>query len=132
MNVVRLQEESYIAGIVVQGKQLGRTIGFPTANIEVSTATNYENGAYGVYVYYHGKQYQGVMNIGERPTFDDGIHRTYEVHILDFNDNLYGEELTVEVMFYIRPEKKFDSLQALIQQLHADVFYTRKQLHRLI
>ena len=132
MNVVRLQEESYIAGIVVQGKQLGRTIGFPTANIEVSTAANYENGAYGVYVYYHGKRYQGVMNIGERPTFDDGIHRTYEVHILDFNDNLYGEELTVEVMFYIRSEKKFDSLQALIQQLHADVFYTRKQLHPLI
>ena len=132
MNVVRLQEEQYITGVVVQGKQLGRTIGFPTANMEVSTVANYENGAYGVYVYYQGRRYQGVMNIGERPTFDDGIHRTYEVHILDFNENLYNTEITVEIMFYIRPEKKFDGLQALIQQLHADVFYTRKQLHRLI
>lgn len=132
MNVVCLQEEEYISGIVVLGKQLGRTIGFPTANIEVSKASNYENGAYGVYVYYHGKRYQGVMNIGERPTFDDGVHRTYEVHILDFNENLYNQEVTVEVMFYIRPEKKFESLKALVQQLHADVFYARKQLHRLI
>lgn len=132
MNVVRLHKEQFLSGVVVKGKQLGRTIGFPTANIDVHGAINYENGAYGVFVYYRGKRYQSVMNIGERPTFNDGVHRTYEVHILDFNEDLYGQELTVEVMFYIRPEQKFGDLKALIQQLHADVFYTRKQLHRLV
>lgn len=123
-----------ITGIVVQGKQLGRTIGFPTANINPSKIMNasLRKGVYGVYVYYGNEQYIGVMNVGERPSFDDGNHLTYEVHILDFNDNLYGRELIVETAIFIREEQRFPSLSDLIQQLHKDVHYATSRLEKEI
>lgn len=131
MNSLQLKEDRFLFGQVVKGKQLGRTIGFPTANLEVDVGTFLENGVYGVYVFIQGKRYLGVMNIGKRPTFNDGDHNTYEVYILDFNDNIYQEKLTIEIKFYIRPEQKFNQLQDLVQQLQADVFRARKQF-RLI
>lgn len=121
-----------ITGIVIQGKQLGRTIGFPTANIVPYKLFNpsMPKGVYGVYVYYGDQRCIGVMNVGERPTFDDGNHLTYEVHILDFNDNLYGKELTVEIELFVRNEQKFPSLPELIQQLNKDVHYTANRLQK--
>lgn len=127
MSLVQLKEDRYLYGQVVKGKQIGRTIGFPTANIEVEVGIPLQRGVYGVYVYHHKKRHVGVMNVGKRPTFDDGEHQTYEVHILDFSDDIYSEMLTIEVLFYIRPEQKFNQLTDLIQQLHADVFRARKQ-----
>lgn len=132
MHSLKNTQHDLITGIVVQGKQIGRTIGFPTANIEIYKLFNLSmpKGVYGVYVYYGKQRYVGVMNVGERPTFDDGNHLTYEVHILDFNDNLYGEELTVEIKFFVRNEQKFNSLPELIQQLNKDVHYTTNRLQK--
>lgn len=127
MSLVQLKENQYLYGQVVQGKQLGRTIGFPTANIKVEVGIPLQRGVYGVYVYHQGKRHIGVMNVGKRPTFDDGEHQTYEVHILDFSKDIYNQKLTIEVLFYIRPEQKFNQLTELVQQLHADVFRARKQ-----
>lgn len=127
MSLLQLKRDYHLYGRVVKGKQLGRTIGFPTANVEIDTEMSLENGVYGVYVYRQNKRYFGVMNVGKRPTFNDGEHKTYEVHILDFQDDIYDENLTVEIMFHIRPERKFQQLQDLIQQLHLDVFHARKK-----
>jgi riboflavin kinase/FMN adenylyltransferase len=122
-----------ITGVVVKGKQLGRTIGFPTANIEpisLSRAT-IAKGVYGVYVYIEGERYLGVMNVGERPSIDDGNHLTYEVNILDFDEDLYGKELTVKIIFFIRNEKKFPSLAELIKQIKKDVNYAKIRLKNM-
>ena len=113
----------YIEGTVESGKQLGRTIGFPTANIRLAEAYALEKGVYGGYVFIHGRRYMGVMNVGNRPTFKDGHHVTVEVHILNFNETIYGEHIVIEPMFPIRLEKKFSGVQALIEQLKKDVQY---------
>lgn len=125
--LTKLQEKQQLYGCVIKGKQLGRTIGFPTANVNVEVEVSLNNGVYGVRIYRQNKVYFGVMNVGKRPTFDDGEHMTYEVHILDFHHDIYDEQILVEIMFYIRPEQKFNQLKDLIQQLHADVFHARKQ-----
>ena len=128
MNSLQLKEENlFLIGKVVKGKQIGRTIGFPTANLEVEVGASLKNGVYGVYVYDQKKRYFGVMNVGKRPTFDDGEHNTFEVHILDFGEDIYQEKLRIEVKFYIRSEQKFNTLQDLVKQLHADIFRARKQ-----
>ncbi|WP_158583015.1 riboflavin kinase [Lysinibacillus yapensis] len=129
MRSIRNSRYDLITGIVVQGKQLGRTIGFPTANIKPNRLFNLPKGVYGVFVNHRENRYTGVMNVGERPSFDDGNHLTYEVHVLDFNDNLYGEELTVEIAFFVRNEQKFSSLPNLIKQLNKDVLYTANRLN---
>lgn len=131
MNALRQYVNDLIVGQVEKGKQLGRTIGFPTANLNITDNVLLESGVYGVYVYYQSKKYLGIMNVGNRPSFNDGDHQTIEVHILDFNESIYHEMLTVERMFYIRKEKKFNQLQDLISQLQADTFYARKQFHLL-
>ena len=123
MVALRQMVAQYIEGTVESGKQLGRTIGFPTANIRLAEAYALEKGVYGVYVFIHGKRYMGVMNVGNRPTFKDGHHVTVEVHILNFNEMIYGEHIVVEPMFPIRLEKKFSGVQALIEELKKDVQY---------
>ncbi|WP_052130194.1 riboflavin kinase [Ureibacillus sinduriensis] len=117
-----------IVGKVEEGKQLGRKIGFPTANLELVPGFKLENGVYGVYVYHNSKRYYGMLNVGYRPTFKDGKQKTYEVHILDFNEFIYGEYLTIEISLYIREEQKFNQLQDLVSQLQADELFARKNL----
>ncbi len=131
MNALRQYVDGLIIGQVETGKQLGRTIGFPTANLNITDNVLLESGVYGVYVYYQSNKYLGIMNVGNRPSFNDGNHQTIEVHILEFNKFIYGELITVETMFYIRKEKKFNQLQDLISQLKADACYARKQFHLL-
>ncbi|WP_017730829.1 bifunctional riboflavin kinase/FAD synthetase [Nafulsella turpanensis] len=108
-------------GTVVEGDKIGRKIGFPTAN--VSIAASYKlipaDGVYAVKVEYEGKQYQGMLNIGQRPTVG-GHQRRVEVHIFDLDENLYTKELSVFLIRQIRTELKFDSLDALRAQLHQD------------
>ncbi|MGR3809801.1 bifunctional riboflavin kinase/FAD synthetase [Jiulongibacter sp. NS-SX5] len=108
-------------GLVKKGRQLGRTIGFPTANVHV--AKKYKlipaNGVYAVRVYLRNSELNGVMNIGERPTVD-GKGITQEVHILDFDDDIYGETLKVEIIDFIRDEQKFDGVESLIKQINSD------------
>ncbi|MFV9509809.1 bifunctional riboflavin kinase/FAD synthetase [Tepidibacillus sp. LV47] len=117
-----------IHGKVVQGDQLGRAIGFPTANLELlEDYLILKNGVYVVKVYVQGKSYAGVMNIGYKPTVKQNLKTpTYEVHLLDFNGNLYGQILEVELIDYIRGEKKFTSVDELKQQIQKDILYAKK------
>lgn len=121
----------FMSGRVEQGKQLGRTIGFPTANLTIVPELLPAQGVYGVYVYRGYRQYLGVMNIGSRPTFRDGEHQTIEVHILDFDAFIYGETLVIEVLFPIRKERKFSSLATLTAQLQKDVDFARAAFNEI-
>jgi riboflavin kinase / FMN adenylyltransferase len=117
---------------VVQGKQLGRTIGFPTANLQVPPEKLIPaQGVYGVRIFSkelnQGAAILGVMNIGNRPTVN-GTTQTIEVHVLDWEGDLYGQELTVELLEFIRPEQKFSSLDALKDQIQADCLTARSRL----
>lgn len=108
-------------GLVKKGRQLGRTIGFPTANVNVSKKYKLipSIGVYAVKVHLRGKVYDGVMNIGNRPTME-GIGITQEVHILNFDDDIYGENLKVETIAFIRNEMKFNGVNELISQIKLD------------
>lgn len=128
MNALKQFNFPVVVGRVEKGKQLGRTLGFPTANLNLVAGFSVENGVYGVYIYHNSKKYIGILNVGKRPTFNDGEHKSYEVHILDFEGWIYDEYLTMEIMIYIRGEQKFDQLQDLIGQLQADEDYARKHL----
>lgn len=110
-------------GRVVEGVQLGRKIGFPTANIEASEVAKLIPG-YGVYavrVRLKDAEYKGMLNIGSRPTFNQNAdNRSIEVHLFDFNDSLYGKELTLVFADKIREERKFSGIEELTRQLHHD------------
>jgi riboflavin kinase/FMN adenylyltransferase len=110
-----------LSGIVSKGKQLGRTIGFPTANIELQE--NYklipQNGVYIAKCNLNGKTVFGMMNIGTRPTVA-GTHQSIEIHFFDLNQDLYGQTLTVSLLQRMRSEQKFESLDALKTQLAQD------------
>lgn len=110
-----------VTGTVTQGKQLGRTIGYPTANITI--AENYKlipsNGVYIVKSSIDAKVVYGMMNIGVRPTVD-GTTQTIEVHFFDFNQDLYTQKITVSLLKRMRSEQKFESIDALKSQLGLD------------
>ena len=110
-----------LSGIVIKGNQLGRTIGFPTANIEVSE--NYKlipkNGVYIVSAIVNNQTIFGMMNIGIKPTLGDNIP-TIEVHLLDFSEDIYGQEIQINVIERLRDEQKFESFEALKSQLEID------------
>lgn len=111
-----------ITGEVVKGQQLGRTIGFRTANlIYPNELIDLPFGVYSTFVTIYGKKYQGVTNFGIRPTVSDSHKCTLETHILDFEKDIYGKYITVEFIKMIRAEKKFKSLDELKNQIIADV-----------
>ena len=110
-----------IEGMVMKGKQIGRTIGFATANIAVTVAYKLipATGVYAVKVFVGDKQLNGMLNIGYRPTFE-GNDRTIEVHIFEFNQEIYGEQIKIELVARIRDEQKFESIDLLKAQLDMD------------
>lgn len=110
-----------LSGTVIHGDKLGRKIGFPTANIEVSEESKVvpANGVYACYVLLSGKKMKGMLNIGTRPTVD-GESRRVEVHILDYDEDFYGDTITLEIMNRIRDEKKFDGIAELSARLAID------------
>jgi riboflavin kinase/FMN adenylyltransferase len=112
-----------IKGVVVHGDKRGRTIGFPTANVRVSQPYLIgKNGVYGVRFIVDGQSYNGVMNIGIKPTFElEKKEKSLEVHLFDFQGEIYGKEVEVEFLFFIRDEQKFSGVEALIAQIHKDV-----------
>ena len=120
-----------ISGPIVKGKQLGRTIGFPTANL-VPAEERQLVPARGVYacraITAEGNKYTGVVNIGVRPTVSDSGERSIEVHLLDFAGDLYGRDLAIEFIDRLRDERRFASLEALRRQLEADVESARALL----
>ncbi len=116
-----LGNEYSIAGRVVKGEKIGRMIGFPTANIEIDSKHKLipADGAYAVRVNTNGSTYQGMLNIGYRPTVS-GKAKTIEVHIFDFDKEIYGENLTIRFVKRIREEIKFQDIEALKKQLALD------------
>lgn len=110
-----------ITGIVSKGKQLGRTLGFPTANISIKDENKLipTNGVYVVKSILSDEVFYGMMNIGIRPTVD-GTMRTVEIHFFDFNKDIYGQEITISFLKRMRDEQKFESLDALKEQLKID------------
>lgn len=108
-------------GKIVKGKQLGRTIGFPTANFEIDDSYKLipKNGVYAVESVINQNRIFGMMNIGFNPTVGENA-QTIEVYYFDFNDDLYGQQITVSILHRLRSEQKFDSLEALKNQLKSD------------
>ncbi len=117
-------------GIVISGNQLGRKLGFPTANIK----TNPDHkilpsiGIYAVWVYVNNAKYKGMLYIGHRPTIENNHELRIEVHLLDFSGNLYNQKLTLEFVDFLHHDEKFDSLEALQKQLAADKKQTAEVL----
>lgn len=114
-----------LTGKVIHGKKIGRTIGFPTANIEITE--NYKllpkNGVYVVSSIMNNMEYYGMMNIGKNPTIGEN-EQSVEVHFLDINEDLYGKELQISILEHIRDEKKFNSLSELQEQLAKDRIFS--------
>ncbi len=126
----------FFEGEVVKGNQVGRTIGYPTANIQLNIQEKLipSDGVYAVSVNlppYTGKKYLGMMNIGFRPTVD-GKKRLVEVNIFDFDEMIYGQVLQIHVHAFLRNEVKFSGLEALIAQLEADAINAKDLLGTLI
>jgi len=110
-----------LAGEVVRGAQRGRCLGFPTANLEVRAEQAIPaNGIYAVYAVLGKERYQGVANVGVRPSFDNG-ERTVEVYILDFEADIYGYDLVVEFVQRLRPERRFIEIKDLVAQIEKDI-----------
>lgn len=118
-----------LSGIVVNGKQLGGKIGYPTANVDIKESYKLipKTGVYVVKSTIDKKVIFGIMNIGNRPTLDGG-YQTIEVHFLDFNANLYNKNLTIELLYFLRNEKKFNSIENLILQIREDEQIARNYL----
>lgn len=110
-----------LIGTVVNGEKLGGKIGYPTANIHIEETYKLipKNGVYVVKSFFENNAIFGMMNIGNRPTID-GNYQTIEVHFFDFNQNLYGQKISVELLFFLRDEQKFDSIDLLANQLKKD------------
>ncbi|MDG2151636.1 MAG: bifunctional riboflavin kinase/FAD synthetase [Polaribacter sp.] len=110
-----------LSGTVVNGKQLGGKIGYPTANINVKETYKLipKTGVYVVLSKIQERNVYGMMNIGNRPTVN-GNHQTIEVHFFDFNADLYGQNLQIELLYFLRDEEKFDTIESLIIQLKKD------------
>lgn len=111
-----------LRGRIVSGYKVGRTIGFPTANIEVDSPYKLlpKVGVYAVWVELLGKRYKGMLYIGKRPTLQNGDNLTIEVNILGFSGNAYNDEITVSFVYAVREDKTFESVGALREQLERD------------
>lgn len=119
-----------LRGLVVQGDQRGRTIGFPTANLQIADIHVLPaNGVYACRVYLNGEGLPAVTNIGVRPTFD-GLRRTVEAHLLDWSGDLYGQSIRVEFLQRLRGEQKFPGIEALVAQISRDADQARELLRR--
>jgi riboflavin kinase/FMN adenylyltransferase len=124
--------EYFLTGTIIKGKQLGRTIGFPTANLKIEE--NYKliprNGVYIVSSIINNKTVFGMMNIGFNPTVN-GENQTIEIHFFDFEADLYHQKITVSLLHRIRSEQKFDSVVLLKEQLEKDQNYAKAFLNKL-
>jgi riboflavin kinase/FMN adenylyltransferase len=110
-----------IKGRVVYGQQVGRKLGFPTANVQLNRYAAPLTGVYAVLVDIDGVRYQGAANVGVRPTVGDLVKPILEVHLLDFSGDLYGQRIEVEFMHKIRDETKFTTLDKLVETIRQDV-----------
>jgi riboflavin kinase/FMN adenylyltransferase len=123
----------FFSGTVMKGKQLGRTIGFPTANIKLSETNKLipKNGVYIIYSTLNNKRIYGMMNIGHNPTVGEN-NKTIEVHYFDVNEDLYYKIITVAFLKFIRTEEKFDTIDALKIQLNKDREFSKNYINDLV
>ncbi|MCC5921095.1 MAG: bifunctional riboflavin kinase/FAD synthetase [Cyclobacteriaceae bacterium] len=125
-----LGEYYELNGEVVQGERLGRTLGFPTANLSLDFKHKLipKDGVYAVYAHVGGKKYRGMLNIGQRPTVSNQGKKSIEVHILDFSSDIYGESMRIDMVSRVRDEQAFKGKDALVEQLHRD----REDIEKLL
>jgi riboflavin kinase/FMN adenylyltransferase len=116
-----------VLGDVIHGRKLGRTIGYPTANMALEPGFGLRHGIYAVRVERGGRLHDGVASFGTRPTFDDGPP-LLETFLFDFAGDLYGEEIEVSFVAFLRPELKFDHVEALVRQMDRDSAAARQAL----
>lgn len=116
-----MKEPVILIGKVVRGKALGRTVGMPTANLCITEGTMPEEGVYATRIQIGDGVYTSVTNIGRRPTVDDESYITVETFIIDFDEEIYGEQAVLEVHKFLRPIQKFDSLKEVQKQVQKDV-----------
>lgn len=111
-----------ISGVVVEGNRIGRTLGFPTANLDCGAGVDMPEGVYAVRVRTEdGRSYEGMANFGKRPSVGEPSRESVlEVNIFGYEGRLYGERMEVEVLEFIRPEKKFPSLDGLKAAVERD------------
>ena len=121
-----LGREFSVLGTVIEGRRLGRTLGFPTANVRPESEQLPPNGVYAVRVLIDGKSHAGIANVGVRPTVsNEGVQRLVEVHLFDFSGDLYDCDIEVFFGRFVRPEQKFPDLDALRAQITSDVASVR-------
>jgi riboflavin kinase / FMN adenylyltransferase len=120
----------FVTGRVVRGEQRGRDLGFPTANLALDPACDLKHGIYAVRVGVGGDLHDGVASFGTRPTFDDGAP-LLEVHLFDFAGDLYGAEIDVAFIGWIRAELRFDTAEALVRRMDQDARLARLALARV-
>lgn len=122
----------FFSGKVIEGKKIGRTLGFPTANIEINE--NYKllpkNGAYVISCNIDSSIYYGMMNIGNNPTIGNN-EQSIEVHFFELNKNLYNENLEISILYYLRDEQKFSTIEDLKMQLEKDKNYSLNFINNL-
>lgn len=110
-----------IEGKVIHGDKVGRALGIPTANLDYNDFVLPKNGVYYTLVEYLGVTYAGALNVGYNPTINHSITKRAEVHILGFEGEIYGEELKIKIVKYLRPELKFNSKEELVAQMQKDL-----------
>lgn len=108
-------------GMVTEGEHRGSKIGFPTANLEVNPELSLPgHGVYAALAQVNQRSYKAVVNVGRKPTFHDQYPTTIEVHLIDFKDDIYGQQLTISLIKKIRDERKFNNVDELVAQIAAD------------
>jgi riboflavin kinase/FMN adenylyltransferase len=122
-----LGREYTILGTVAHGDNLGKKIGFPTANLSAHSEQFPPNGVYAAEARIDSERHRGVINLGVRPTISGGkSERVLEIHLFDFNRQIYGQDVEVRFLRFLRPEKKFANVEALVEQIRQDVDQARK------
>jgi riboflavin kinase / FMN adenylyltransferase len=120
----------FVTGQVVHGQKLGRTLGYPTANIRLEDSCELKHGIYAVRLNVAGVEHNAVASFGRRPTFDNGAP-LLEVFVFDFNADLYGQNVSVSFVDFIRAEAKFDGIETLIEQMNKDSGEAKKMLNNI-
>jgi riboflavin kinase/FMN adenylyltransferase len=119
----------FVSGTVIHGDKRGRDLGYPTANIRLDPSCELKHGIYAVRATVAGKVYEGVASFGRRPTFDNGAP-LLEVFLFDFSGDLYGQTLDISFIAWLRPELRFDDIDALVRQMNEDSRRAREVLVR--
>ncbi len=115
-----------LIGEVVHGKGLGRTVGMPTANLQVTLGDLPAIGVYATHIQIDGKIYNSITNIGRRPSVDEDRHITVETYILDYHEDIYGKKVVLEICHFLRPVIRFQSLEEVREQVERDIVEARK------